>query len=149
MLKFPDPKDGSNCGDNTDQFVIEECYCPNGHSLISDNVMFNNFKGILVKVSKFLESGTLGLSPIFGCKNKMTNGINLKENELYDLKCPKCNVHLPIFNNCHCGGNIVSLFMNKTGEFKSFVGICNRIGCKESTIRLDNELIHESMMGVL
>ena len=149
MLKIPNPKDNKVLCENRDLYVINECYCPNGHSLISDEVLFNNFKGILVKVSRSPESGTLALSPTFGCKNKITKGIELKFNELYNLECPVCNASLPVFNRCHCGGSILSLFMNKKGAFSSFVGICNRIGCKESSIRIDDDLLHESMIGVL
>ncbi len=149
MLKFPKPKYRSTLRNISTPYIIKECFCPNGHNLINDDVIFNNSKGILVEVSRFNERGTLSLSPFYGCKNKISNGISLKINELYDIKCPTCQVLLPTFNNCHCGGKIVSLFMNREGSFTSFVGVCNRIGCPESNIKLDDELIKEVMIAAI
>ncbi len=145
MLKFPNRKDANPTHDTSHPYIIKECYCPNGHSLINEDIMFNNSKGIMVEVSRFNENGKLALSPVYGCKNKITLDISLKMDELYDIKCPTCHVLLPAFNDCHCGGKIVSLFMDKKAEFNNFVGVCNRIGCKEAKIRLDEELIQEVM----
>ena len=40
-----------------EKLIIKECYCPNGHNLVSPKVDFKGYNGILMKVTKeFLES---------------------------------------------------------------------------------------------
>ncbi len=138
---FPNPLRKEEICNEEKLLVFTECYCPNGHSLISENVFFNGFKGILLKISKDDESGQVALSPVYGCKNRIAIDIDLKEGELYTFSCSECGEILPTYSKCHCGGDIFTLFLNREGNFNSFVGACNRIGCNNAYIQVGKKLI--------
>ena len=38
--------------DNDDLIIVEECYCPNGHNLVTPDVEFQERHGILIKIKK-------------------------------------------------------------------------------------------------
>jgi hypothetical protein len=109
--------------------------------LVTSNAKFNEFKGILLKISKGKEEGYVALSTVYGCKSRVTVGIQPKEGEQYKLSCTECGVDLPVFSKCHCGGDIFALFLDKDIKFDSFIGACNRIGCTNAYIQIGKELI--------
>ncbi len=141
MMIFPNPMRTRKICDEEKLIVFTECYCPNGHNLISNNAQFNEFKGIFIKISKGQKEGFVALSPVYGCKSRVAIGIELNNDEKYQLSCPECNTTLPFFTKCHCGGEIFTLFLNKEADFHSFLGACNRIGCENSYIQIGEELI--------
>ncbi|MBT3382849.1 MAG: hypothetical protein HN778_09140 [Prolixibacteraceae bacterium] len=149
MLVFPNPLKKRKICDDENVVLFTECYCQNGHNLISDKAKFDEFNGIFLNAKKGEQEGVVALSPVYGCKTRVVVGMKIKENDTYDLYCPKCNEALPAFSNCHCGGKIIALFLNKKAAFDSFIGVCNRIGCANSYIQLGEELItsirHESV----
>lgn len=128
------------CGEE-ELIVFTECYCPNGHNLITTNAQFSEFKGIYLKISKGQNKGFVALSPVHGCKTRVSVGIKLVKQKRYDLSCPECDEKLPTFSKCHCGGDIFTLFLNKNADFSSFLGACNRIGCENSYIQIGEKLI--------
>jgi hypothetical protein len=125
-----------------DLIVVEECYCPNGHLLISPDVDFNGHPGILIKVKRGTDSGFIALSPICGDKSKHSIDIELEDGEVLDLLCPECNVPLPVYAPCDCGGDMITLFADKQGNFCNCIGICNRVGCSHSEIKKGTELFN-------
>ena len=139
-MVFPNPRQIKLRSKKKEQIVFSECYCPNGHQLISSKAKFNKLNGILLKISKEEKEGYIALSPIYGNKIRVGVLIDLIEGECYKLSCPECNVELPIFTNCHCGGEIFSLFLSKKASFDSFIGACNRIGCENSYVQNGDDL---------
>lgn len=142
MLLFPrKEKEDKSCSEDEDLIVFTDCYCQKGHELVSDFAKFKEFNGLLLNISRKEKSGQVALSPIYGCRTRVSLGIDLKEGKKYTLSCPTCETELPAYNKCHCGGKIITLFLNEEGNFDSFIGVCNRIGCENSYIQIGEELI--------
>ena len=129
--------------------VFTECYCPNGHNLVTSNARFDEFDGILLKISQGEHEGHVALSSVYGCKLRVAIGIQLKEGELYKLSCTECGLELPVFSKCHCGGDIFALFLDKNIKYDSFVGACNRIGCANAYIQIGKELITSARLEAI
>ncbi len=133
MRVFPFPQEG-NIDEEFDLLVIENCFCPNGHSLISHKVDFNGFKGIALKIQKEEEDGLVAFSPIWGDKSRFVLDIEIKHGEIMDFMCPECGVTLPIKNTCPCGATYVILYANEHANISDSVNFCNRAGCYEAFI---------------
>lgn len=149
MMVFPNPMKSKKICAEEKLLAFTECYCPNGHNLVTNNVKFNEFKGILLKISKGEKEGTVALSSVYGCKSRISIGIDLKEGEEYKLSCPECGIEFPTFTKCHCGAKIFSLFLDKEASFDSFVGACSRIGCTNSYIQIGKELVRSVRLEVI
>ncbi|MCK4764172.1 MAG: hypothetical protein KAW12_18375 [Candidatus Aminicenantes bacterium] len=140
MLNIPEPlKRVPN--KNRESLVVKSCYCPNGHNLIGNRVQFNGHNGILLKVRSRGQEGFAGLSPVYGAKCRISMDIELVEGEIPQLLCPTCDVELPAFSVCNCGAEIVALFLNKEADYTDCIGICNRVGCENDTVRHEGELL--------
>lgn len=149
MLIFPNPEKEKHICKDEKLLIFTECYCPNGHQLITSKVRFNEQDGILLKIGKNGESGNVALSPVYGCHIRISLGIILKEGELYRLSCPECDTTFPVYSKCHCGGDIFTLFLDEEAQFNSFIGACNRIGCTNSYIQIGEELITSARIGAI
>lgn len=121
-------------------WVVEEAFCQNGHSLIGTQAVFNNHKGIYIKIKGNNKEGYIALSPICGDKSWIACDIELENGEILDFYCPECGVKLPIYRRCACGGHLFTLFTDKNADFGNCIGVCNRIGCQESEVVQANEL---------
>lgn len=149
MMIFPKPRKPIRVCDKEKLLVFTECYCPNGHQLITNKARFNEFNGIYLKIAKDNEEGYVALSPVYGCHSRMSVEIDLKEGELYTISCPECGAVLPVFSKCHCDGNIFTLFLDKEASFDSFIGACNRIGCTNSYLQIGKELITSAQLETI
>lgn len=148
-MVFPNKKEHRSICTDEKLLVFKECYCPNGHNLVSNNAKFNEFDGILLKISKGQREGHIAISSVYGCKSRIAIGINLVDGEKYKLSCPDCGEDLPTYSKCHCGGEIFALFLDKNVKFDSFVGACNRIGCNNSYIQIGKELITSARLQAI
>ncbi|MCF8373081.1 MAG: hypothetical protein K9H64_15790 [Bacteroidales bacterium] len=138
-LKIPEGKKESSREEKPD--VISYCFCPNGHNLVSPKVKIRNYDGILLKVKHNNKTGLLGLSPVCGCKMKMSIDLDLIDGEKCDMFCPECDAKLPVFNTCpSCGGDLITLFLDERTDYTYCIGICNKAGCPHSEIRKGDEL---------
>ena len=144
MLVIPDPRREETSAQKI--LVIDTCYCPNGHSLISSKVVFDQFKGILFNARRGDENGMIALSPVYGEKNRISVDLDLIVGDTWDFYCPDCGVNLPNYNRCDCGGQLVTFFTSKEGDFNYSIAICNRVGCHHATIHLGEELLNQSML---
>ncbi len=145
MLNIPKPggkKKKKSRLSEEDLIIVEECYCPNGHSLINPEIEFRGYPGILIKVKKDNQIGAIALSPICGDNSKYSIDIELSDGEFLDLLRPECNVPLPLYAPCDCGGNMITLFADKQGNFCDCIGIWNRVGCSHSEIKKGTELFN-------
>ena len=128
--------------------VIKECYCPNGHNLISNRVKFNGFAGILLKAKKEDGSeGFLALSPIWNDKSRISLDLDLHKGEELELFCPECGAALPVYSKCPlCHGDLVAMFLEPKKDFSNCLSICNVIGCPEAEIKKGSERLLYSDM---
>jgi hypothetical protein len=143
MWRIPKAKKKKRNKDDIDEdMVVKECYCPNGHNLINPKVNVRGYKGILIKIKQGKDEGFMALSPICGDKSKYTIDIEVSEGELIDLLCPECDVPLPVYAPCDCGGDMITLFCDKHGNFCNCIGVCNRVGCSHAEIKRGSDLFN-------
>jgi hypothetical protein len=144
LLNFPNiiGKKKQKTRQPEDEVVIKECFCPNGHNLVSPKVDIKGKNGILIKVKKGRKTGFIALSPVCGDKSKVTLDVELEEGEILELLCPICNVPLPVYAPCECGGDMVTLFCDKQGNYCNCIGICNRVGCTHAEIKQGTDLFN-------
>lgn len=121
--------------------VVQECYCHNGHNLISNKAVFNGYNGIIIKVRKDNKEGYVALSPVYGYKSRVCMDMELKEDEIWEMLCPECNEPLPLFSECSCGGDLVALYSDEERSFANCMTLCNRINCYNAEIHVGNEMI--------
>jgi hypothetical protein len=147
MMIFPSPEGIKKVGKLADLVVIKQCYCPNGHNLVSDQAVFDSFNGIVLKVKKAGQKGHVALNPVYGLKHRVSLNIQLTTNDLLEVCCPDCGVALPVYSACSCGGNLVTLFLDEKPDFTNSVLICNRVDCQHAQIRLHNEVMNYDNQG--
>ncbi|MGQ8336787.1 hypothetical protein ACUNWD_09570 [Sunxiuqinia sp. A32] len=116
------------------QVVLKECFCPNGHSLIDENMHFCEHPGIKVKVKRNgNDEGFLALSPKFGDYSKITIDIKLKNGDLLEMFCPECNAKLPVYSSCYvCDNQMLTLFTSSEKSYSHCLGVCQKVGCHNS-----------------
>jgi len=147
MLIIPNPVSSESICKQKQILLVKECYCQNGHNLISKSAIFNGFEGIVIKVRRGDKEGLVALSPVYGYKSRVSLNVDLFEDEIWEILCPQCNASLPIYSECACGGNMIALFTDKEASFANCIGICNRIGCYNAGIQHSNELLTMSMIA--
>lgn len=129
--------------------VLTEGFCVNGHSLINSRVKFRKYSGLYFTVFGKNGRGFMALSPVWGEKIRLSIDIDLIDDELIDICCPTCGVLLPKYSPCDCGGDMVTVFLDKEGDYSNCIGICNRIGCPNSEIKSSDELLYNSRKHTL
>ena len=149
MMIYPNPVRDQKVLQKEEILVIKQCYCPNGHSLISSRVMFNEFEGLVFKVKRSDKEGLVALTPVFGNKSRITIDVDLKDGEIWKIFCPECDIALPYYTKCECGADLTTFFTNNKADYGSILGLCNRVGCYHATIRHGDELLTKSMLEAL
>jgi hypothetical protein len=147
MMIFPTPEKIKKAGKLADVVVIGQCFCPDGHNLVSDQAVFDNFNGIVLKVKSSGGTGLVALNPVYGLKHRITLNVRLVHDELLEISCPLCGKELPVYSACACGGSLVALFLDEKRDFTNSVLICNRVDCHNAQIRLHNEMVHYDGLG--
>lgn len=148
MMIIPNPMRSEIAG-KPKVIVIDQLFCPNGHNLISQRVIFSGYPGLLIKVRQDDASGLVALSPFYGEHSRFALDIDLIDRKLLKLLCPVCNVEFPVISPCECGGNLVAIFLTKENNFNECVGLCTRVNCHNSRIVHGGELITRSMIESL
>ncbi|MBN1250852.1 MAG: hypothetical protein JXR51_07045 [Bacteroidales bacterium] len=145
MLIIPTPKEIKSECESEEILVVKECYCQNGHQLINKRVCFNDLPGILLKVKKLnYKEGFIALSPVYNHKHRISIDIDLIKGESLQLYCPECSIELPIYSNCTCcDGKLIAVFLDKTANFNNCITIGNTVGCKNSSIIANKEILSE------
>ena len=144
MMLFPNPIKKTEICKYKELLVVEECYCQNGHSLISEKAVFNGFNGIIFKICNGEESGVVALSPVYGYKSRVSLDLTLKSGDIWDVCCPECQERLPTYSECSCGGKIFALFLSQKADYSKCILLCNRIDCFNAEIKLKQEMAHYS-----
>ena len=142
MLLFPNPIRKSRLRKPRRLLLISECYCHNGHNLISDRAIFDGHKGIMLKIKHNDRQGLVALSPVYGYKTRVSLDLPLYTDEVYAVFCPTCNEKLPSFSRCSCEADLFALFLDRNADFSNCILICNRIDCFNSEIKYRDEILH-------
>jgi len=145
MLLIPNPIEKA-VAEAKRVLVVCELFCQNGHRLISERARFNGHPGILLKVKDGKAKGLVALSPIFGEKVRVSLDIDLKDGNIVEISCPTCNEKLPVYTACRCGGELIALFLTKEHNFRDCIGVCNRVGCVNSCVITNGEMVNEAML---
>lgn len=124
----------------TSNEILKECYCPKGHSLFVNNIKFNNLLAPSLIIKKKKLTATLILNPVCGEKSRVTLGNQVYIDEIWSFHCPECEVELPNYAPCVCGGDLKILFCTPQTDYYHFTGICNRAGCTNAVIKKGDEL---------
>lgn len=129
----------------TDQFqhngaVVDECYCPNGHSIITDLATFQGYPGLTLRLKNRASEGLLVISPVLGDHDRKFIDFERKVGEVVEICCPTCSVPFPVYNVCPCGAHLVALFTSPKAVFSQCIGLCQRLGCLHSELLSERDL---------
>lgn len=122
------------------QEVVEECYCPNGHSILTDKAVFQGKPGLTLKLKSPHSEGLLVISPIIGDRDRTFIDFEKKTGEIVEICCPTCSEPFPVYNVCPCGAHLVALFTSAKAQFSQCIGICQRLGCLHSELLSGRDL---------
>lgn len=114
--------------------VITECYCPNGHSILTDKAVFQDRLGLTLKLKSKTSEGLLVISPLIGDSDRQFIDFEKTSGDIVDICCPTCSEAFPVYNVCPCGAHLVALFTSAEAQFSQCVGICQRLGCLHSEL---------------
>lgn len=126
--------------DRRENLVIRECYCPKGHSIITDLATFGGYGGLTLKLRTATQQGLLSLSPIIGDRDRSFVDFEEIPGQVIEICCPTCAEPFPIYNECSCGAHLVALFTSPQTSFAKCIGICQRIGCLHSELLSERDL---------
>ena len=122
------------------QEVITECYCPNGHSILTDKAAFRGHPGLTLKLKNDTGEGLLVISPVIGDHDRTFIGFEKQAGVIVDICCPTCSESFPVYNVCPCGAHLVALFTSQKAKFSQCIGICQRLGCLHSELLSERDL---------
>jgi hypothetical protein len=116
-----------------DFLVVEQLFCPNGHSLMVDNVRLHGEPSIWLTLRVGKAEGTLFLDSFWGSHDKLYGFIpNLKDasSEKNDVLCPSCQCSLveTVKKACKiCDSSKVIVMRLPGGQNKILA--CAKLGC--------------------
>ena len=140
MMVFPTPLP-AEYRESNHVLVVQACYCLHGHNLINPRAQFNDFDGIFLRVRKDEVDGLVALSPVYGDKSRISLGIRLEKGDVFTLLCPECSVTLPVFGQCSCEADLITIFLNTEADFGHCMGLCSRVGCFNAQLKSGDELL--------
>ena len=73
------------------QEVVKECYCPNGHSILTDKANFQGEPGLTLKLKSKMSEGLLVISPFIGDRDRTFIDFEKKVGEVVEICCPTCS----------------------------------------------------------
>ncbi len=126
--------------DQQSQEVILECYCPNGHTILTDAAIFQGHKALTLKLRTREREGILAISPVIGDRDRTFINFEEMPGQVVEICCPECSEAFPVYNECPCGAHLVALFTSPKAHFAQCVGICQRLGCLHSELITERDL---------
>lgn len=139
ILLFPNPIKRSQIRRKRDVLIITECYCQNGHNLVSDQAIFDGHRGIVLKFKRDDEEGLVALSPLYGYKSRVSFGRSFYTDEIWYPLCPECDEQLPLVGTCHCEGEMFAMFLDKNADPANAAVMCSRVDCENSELKYENK----------
>ena len=120
--------------------VITECYCPNGHTILTDKAQFQGHPGLTLMLRNKTSEGLLVISPVIGDRGRTFIDFERQAGEVVDICCPSCSEPFPVYNECPCGAHLIALFTSQKAHFSQCIGICQRLGCLHSELLSERDL---------
>lgn len=120
--------------------VITGCYCPNGHTILTDKATFQGYSGLTLKLRNSTNEGLLVISPVLGDRDRTFIDFDKQAGEIVDICCPTCSEPFPVYNVCPCGAHLIALFTSPEAHFSQCIGICQRLGCLHSELLSERDL---------
>jgi hypothetical protein len=71
--------------------VITECYCPNGHSVLTAAALFQGHKALTLKLKNKTSEGLLLISPVLGDRNRTFIDFEKQVGDVVEICCPTCS----------------------------------------------------------
>jgi hypothetical protein len=117
--------------------VVEELYCPNGHSLMAERVRIHEEPSIEIAVARPNGTGLIFIDAFWGSHAKLYSFLPAPAEDIahFEAHCPSCGVSLTVDRPCgrvECDSRHNLLF-HLPGEH-NFVYVCARLGCPEHSI---------------
>lgn len=141
----PEEKGGVALADGV-MVIITQAFCPNGHNLVrTSDAMFDGYPGISLYLECGEWSGDVMLSPIHGDHSKIGMHRDVPLGAKVSVRCPECEVELPLIANCGCegDGDLIGLFLSTDLSEGEVVGVCNVLGCYRSRVVDKWEILSE------
>lgn len=125
-----------------DFLVVEQLFCPDGHSLMADHVRLHGEPSICLEATIGNQHGRIFVDAFWGSHDKLFSFIptDAERHSLTEVRCPHCGVSLMTERVCpieRCGSpRAISLLL--PGGLNRIL-VCARLGCP------DHELVVQQM----
>jgi hypothetical protein len=112
--------------------AIKDGRCPNGHSLMTDEVKFDGQRAIKVVVRVGGREGEIFFNPFYG-RFEYKCDIELKAGDIVSLSCPECGASLSIDAPCHmCDIPMFAVHLPDGGQVEA----CPKVGCRNHSLKI-------------
>ena len=106
--------------------------CPNGHSLMSKDKLFDGEKSLMVHARSAGQSGMLYMNPFYG-RFEYDCEFVLNKGDIVELLCPECEVNLEIDIMCKlCNIPMFAIQLPDGGQVEA----CPTIGCHNHSLKI-------------
>jgi hypothetical protein len=132
-----------------EELTVREAYCSQGHNVVDERYTVGGRPGIKVAFRDPRGAeGLVVLSPVLGRLDKLVLKGRLIGGEKLELRCPECGQLLPVLTSCTCtsGGIINVLFLRPDCDINNSIGICNVVGCPNSSFVRSGEVIRSARL---
>ncbi len=141
-LKLPKDKISESKG----KVVVNEAYCQNGHSLISD-IKINEQNGLkfIYTNQERKKEAQIVISAVVGDRTKVNlDKTKFDKEEIVKILCPTCRNELPVLFMCECDAPIYLIYLDKRTNPRHAQSFCSRVGCKKaSRLRFSQDALTE------
>jgi hypothetical protein len=106
--------------------------CPHGHSLMSDERLFDGQRAIALTVHNRGKAGTIYLNPFYG-RFEFDCDIPLERDDIVQLSCPECETSLQIPELCRmCNIPMFAIHLPDGGQVEA----CPKVGCHNHSLKI-------------
>lgn len=118
--------------------VVENLFCPNGHSLMSTSIQIHGANTIKFKISDGFSGGFLFLDAFWGSHSKLYSFIPKHSESLdsFDICCPVCSVSLLVKDRCKEDGCKCEKAVQMNLPGRNRIVACARLGCPGHRIEI-------------
>ena len=121
--------------------VVEEVYCPNGHSLIADSVRIHGEPSIKIDVTIENQKGSFYIDAFWGSHAKLYSFMPVLQSEepVISAFCPVCGISLLTESKCeHETCNERQHIFLELPEKDNRILVCARLGCPGHKLEIKN-----------
>jgi hypothetical protein len=112
--------------------AVKDGRCSNGHSLMTDVVLFDGQKAIGAVARVGGREGNIFLNPFYG-RFEYRCDLDLKGGDVVALSCPECGVSLTIDTMCRmCDIPMFAVQLPDGGQVEA----CPKVGCRNHSLKI-------------